>query len=219
MRPRLTFSPTSSLSSRSAQRPASRLRPRILVTALAAASALALAGCSSTGSSSNDSSNTSFVKGTGEVTTVAAAHRGAPIDLSGKDLDGKQLNLASFRGKVVVINVWGSWCAPCRAEAPDFEKVYQADQAKGVQFLGIDTRDLQVPAAQAFVSEKGITYPSLYDPDGSLLLKFPEGSLDPQAIPSTLILDRQGRIAVRALEPLLGSQLTQILAPVLAEKS
>ena len=237
MRPRLTFrltsrptpgpssppAPPSSTrpSSRpeTGRRPAVRLTPRALVAVLAAASALALAGCSSSGSSSNGGSETSFVKGDGEVNTVAAAHRGAAIDLSGKDLNGQSVSLASYRGKVVVINVWGSWCGPCRAEAADFESVYKAEQGKGVQFLGIDTRDLQVPEAQAFVSSHGLTYPSLYDPDGSLLLKFPAGSLDPEAIPSTLILDRQGRIAVRALEPLEGSQLTQLIAPVLAEKS
>ncbi len=224
MRPRLTSSPTPRLTPRPSKgmskRAGLRPSPRTLVAALAAASALALAGCSSTGgSSSSDSSNTSFVKGDGEVTTVAAGHRGAVINLSGKDLNGQQLALSSFRGKVVVINVWGSWCAPCRAEAPQFESVYKAEQGKGVAFLGIDTRDLQIPEAQAFVTQQGLTYPNLYDPDGSLLLHFPAGSLDPQAIPSTLILDRQGRIAVRALEPLEGSQLTQLLAPVLAEKS
>jgi peroxiredoxin len=202
MRPRLTSRTTTSM-----------------IAAVAAASALALSGCSSSSTSSSDSANNSFVKGTGEITTVPSAHRGAPIDLSGKGVDGSQIDLASYRGKVVVINVWGSWCAPCRAEAPGFETVYQADQSKGVQFLGIDTRDLQTAEAQAFITGEHLSYPNLYDPDGSLLLKFPEGSLDPQAIPSTLILDREGRIAARALEPLLPNQLQQILAPVIAEKS
>jgi peroxiredoxin len=230
MRPRLTSGSTPDLTRGLISRPnpgptaarRSGLRPtlRALVAALTVASALALAGCSSSGSSSSDSGpETSFVKGDGEVTTVAATHRHGPISLSGKDLNGQQLSLGSYRGKVVVINVWGSWCGPCRAEASGFETVYKAEQAKGVQFVGIDTRDLQVPEAQAFVSSHGLTYPSLYDPDGSLLLRFPAGSLDPEAIPSTLILDRQGRIAVRALEPLESNQLTQLLAPVLAEKS
>ena len=236
MRPRQTSRPTSSLTHRSAAGPAAvpsmgpikgrsrpagtRPTPRALVAALVVASALALAGCSSSGgsSSSSNGSETSFVKGDGEVTTVAAAHRGAPISLSGKDLNGRQLSLSSYRGKVVVINVWGSWCGPCRAEAAGFESVYKAEQSKGVQFFGIDTRDLQIPEAQAFVSSHDLTYPSLYDPDGSVLLRFPAGSLDPESIPATLILDRQGRIAVRALEPLESNQLTQLLAPVLAEK-
>ncbi|MEY9962140.1 peroxiredoxin [Streptacidiphilus sp. MAP12-16] len=195
----------------------SRPSPRALIAALAATAALALAGCSAANSS--NSSDSSFVQGTGEISTVAAAHRGAPIDLSGTDLDGKQISLADYKGKVVVLNVWGSWCGPCRAEASDFESVYKANKDKGVQFLGIDTRDLQKPAAQSFVSDHGLTYPSLFDPDGELLLKFPAGSLNPQAIPSTLIIDRQGRIAVRALKALASDDLSRILAPVLAEKS
>ncbi|MEZ0091527.1 TlpA family protein disulfide reductase [Streptacidiphilus sp. EB129] len=195
-----------------------RTPARTLIAALAAASALALAGCS-TASTSSDSSHTNIVQGTGEVTTVAAADRKAPVSLSGTDLDGKTISLADYKGKVVVLNVWGSWCSPCRAEAGDLESVYKATQAQGVQFLGIDTRDLQLPAAQSFVSDHGLTYPSLYDPDGELLLKFPPGTLNPQAIPTTLVFDRQGRIAVRALEPLSSDDLNKILAPVLAEKS
>src|SRR4051794_21334773 len=102
-----------------------RPRPssRTLVAVLAAASALALAGCTTAGSGSSDSDHTNIVKGSGEVTTVAAKDRTPAVELSGKDLDGKALSLASYKGKVVVLNVWGSWCAPCRAEAADFETV------------------------------------------------------------------------------------------------
>jgi peroxiredoxin len=85
--------------------------------------------------------------------------------------------------------------------------------------VGINTRDTQIDQAQQFVRAHGLTYPSFYDEDGSLLLQFPKGSLNPQAIPSTLILDRQGRIAVRALQALTSDQLNKILDPVIAEKS
>ena len=117
---------------------------------------------------------------------MAVGHRGNPVDLVGKDLDGKPLSLASYRGKVVVVNVWNSGCAPCRAEAAGFEAVYRSDRSQGVQFLGIDTRDLQLPPAQQFVKAEGLTYPDFYDPDGSLLLQFPAGSVAPQSVPSTL---------------------------------
>ncbi|MFC5907748.1 TlpA family protein disulfide reductase [Streptacidiphilus monticola] len=196
-------------------RPAFRVSAAL---AAAAAAALALTACSGSGSGSS-SSDTHFVSGTGTSATVPVKDRGAAISLSGQDLDGKPLSLADYRGKVVVLNVWGSWCGPCRAEAGDLESVFKATQAEGVQFVGINTRDLQVPAAKAFVSAHGLTYPNLYDPDGELLLKFPKGSLNPQAIPSTLILDREGRVAVRALQPLTSEQLTKLLQPVLAEKS
>jgi peroxiredoxin len=199
-------------------RPLRRSSARTLIAALAAASALALAGCS-TSSGSSDSAGTNFVKGTGETSTVAVKDRGAPISISGKDLDGSQLSLADYRGKIVVLNVWGSWCSPCRAEADGLETVYTADKDKGVQFVGIDTRDLQTAQPKAFVADHNITYPSLYDPAGDLLLKFPAGTLNPQTIPTTIILDRQGRVAARALLPLSSGQLTQMLAPVLAEKS
>jgi len=202
-------------SSRSAHRSA-----RTLATVFAAAAALALTGCSASGGhtgSSNDNAN--YVAGTGLTTTVPVKDRKAAVDLSGTDLDGKALNLAGFKGKVVVLNVWGSWCPPCRAEAADFESVFKATQAKGVQFVGLDTRDPQVTQAKLFVSSHKLTYPSFYDASGELLLKFPSGTLNPEAIPTTIVLDRQGRIAVRALTPLTAEQLTGILKPVLAETS
>ncbi|MFC1413881.1 TlpA family protein disulfide reductase [Streptacidiphilus sp. N1-12] len=205
-------------SGRPAGRWSGRRSARTLVTVLAAASALVLAGCS-TSRGSSDSANTNFIQGTGLISTVPAKDRKPAVDLSGKDLDGKQLSLADYKGKVVVLNVWGSWCAPCRAEAADFESVFKATQAKGVQFVGLDSRDLQITQAQYFVRDHKLTYPSLYDSSGELLLKFPAGTLNPQSIPTTLILDRQGRVAVRALTALTGDQLTKILAPVLAEKS
>lgn len=202
-------------SSRSSQR-----SHRLLGLALAAASAVALAGCSSTGGApSNDKANANYVQGTGLVSTVKAGDRKAPIELSGKDLDGAALDISAYRGKVVVINVWGSWCPPCRAEAADFESVFKETQPKGVQFVGIDSRDPQITQARFFVKDHGLTYPSLYDSSGQLLFSFPAGTLNPQTIPTTLVLDRQGRVAVRALAALTREQLLNIVNPVIAEKS
>ncbi len=209
---------------RSARTPISDVRSKrrrggaALGAAGAAALALALTACSGTSDGGAIATNEQ-IPGYGEITAVAAAHRGAPINLKGDDLDGKPLSLASYRGKVVVVNVWSSTCAPCRLEAAGFESVFKSDQAKGVQFLGIDTRDLQRPASRAFVSDYGLTYPDFYDPDGSLLLQFPAGSIDPQSTPSTLVLDRQGRIAVRVLDSMSSTELAKVIAPVLAEKS
>ncbi|SEL43293.1 TlpA family protein disulfide reductase [Streptacidiphilus jiangxiensis] len=195
-------------------------RRRSLLALAALSGVLMLSACSGTNAAeTGGGSDTGFVAGTGLAQSVPAGQRGAAINLTGKDLDGKGIDLASYRGKVVVLNVWGSWCGPCRAEAGDFETVYKADQAKGVEFVGINTRDTQIDQAQQFVKTHGLTYPSFYDEDGSLLLQFPAGSLNPQAIPSTLILDRQGRIAVRALEPLTSDQLAKLVDPVIAEKS
>ncbi|AWW38255.1 MULTISPECIES: TlpA family protein disulfide reductase [Streptomyces] len=198
--------------------PVRRTRRRAAVlTAGAAAAALALTACSS-GGTAGGGGDTNFVAGTDGIDTVAADGRAPVPDLSGKTVDGGQADIADHKGKVVVLNVWGSWCPPCRAEAKNFEKVYQDTKDQGVEFLGINTRDASVGPARAFEEEYGVSYPSLFDPTGKLMLRFEKGTLNPQAIPSTLVVDRDGRIAARALQPLSEDKLREMLAPVLAEK-
>lgn len=193
-----------------------RHRPALLI-ALLAAGASALAGCTDdkAGSSSGD---TKFVQGTGKITEVKRSERQKAPDISGKGVDGKHLELSDYKGKIVVLNVWGSWCAPCRAEAPNLAKVANETEGKDVQFVGINTRDLDRANAKAFERNYDIGYPSFYDPSGKLILRFPKGSLSPQAIPSTLILDRDGKIAVRALKELGEKELRSALDPLTAEK-
>jgi thiol-disulfide isomerase/thioredoxin len=182
----------------------------------AAALALTIAACSSSSDSGAD--NTNFMRGTGKITVVKAADRKPAPDISGKTLTGTKDSLAAYKGKVVVINIWGSWCAPCRAEAPNLAQVARADQAKGVQFLGINTRDLSASNARRFDTRFDIPYPSFFDPYGSLILRFPKGSLNPQSLPATLVVDRQGRLAVRALKPLSVEDLNTVIDPLVAEK-
>ena len=144
--------------------------------------------------------NTNFVTDTGGISTVAKGKRAAPRELAGETLDGKPLDVADLKGKVVVLNVWGSWCPPCRAEARHFAKVAKDTKAQGVEFVGINTRDANKGPAVAFEKDYGVEYPSLYDPAGKLIVNgFPKGSLNPQAIPSTIVLDREGKIAARSL--------------------
>ena len=175
-------------------------RRAVLTSAGAAVAALLMAACSS-GGTSGGGGDTNFVMGK-----------------DGKTVNGGQLDVANFKGEVVVLNVWGSWCAPCRAEAPGLEKVYQSLKAKGVQFVGINTRDTSVQNAVAFEKQMGVTFPSLYDPTGKLMLRFQKGTLNPQAVPSTLVLDRQGKIAARSLAALSEDKLRGMIDPVLAEK-
>ncbi|WP_329313915.1 TlpA family protein disulfide reductase [Streptomyces sp. NBC_01262] len=184
----------------------------------AVAFALALTGCTAGSESSSSGSNTNFVSGTGEISTVKAGHRTAAPELSGETVDGGKLSVADYKGKIVVLNIWGSWCSPCRAEAKNLVTVADDTKAKGVQFVGINTRDLQTAQAKAFEKKYAVSYPSLYDPTGKLILRFPKGSLNPQAIPTTIVLDRQGRIAVRALKALTEDELRKILDPLIAEK-
>jgi thiol-disulfide isomerase/thioredoxin len=198
-------------------------RRAVALVAGAASVSLALFGCSSSSNPaavSGRSGDTRFVAGTGEITTVPRDKRQDAPELSGKTLEGKELDVDDFRGKVVVLNIWGSWCSPCRAEAPNLVAADKAENkaGRGVQFVGINTRDMETSQAVSFEKRFGVPYPSLFDPYGKLILRFPKGSLNPQAIPTTIILDRQGRIAVRALTALTADQLKSALDPVVAEK-
>jgi len=111
------------------------------------------------------------------------------------------------------MNVWASWCAPCRAEAPALAEVATQMAAKGVTFVGIDTRD-STATAQSFVAKFHVPYPSIVDPDGQVQLLFGD-SLPPQAIPSTVVIDRQGRVAARALGRVDAATLRGIIEPLL----
>jgi len=144
------------------------------------------------------SAGSGYVSGAGVITTLAVGDREKPGEVSGETLDGKSVALTDFAGQVVVVNVWGSWCPPCRAEAPDL--VAAADELAGedVVFLGINSRDLNQAAARAFVRRFDILYPSIYDQQGETLLAFRD-TLSPNSIPSTVIIDEQGRVAASVL--------------------
>ncbi|MET9616082.1 TlpA family protein disulfide reductase [Kitasatospora indigofera] len=195
-------------------------RPRLrLAAAVAAAAALVLTGCSSSGSSGSGDAQTGFIVGKGGAPdTAAAGHRKDAPDISGTTLEGTKVALSDYRGKVVVLNIWGSWCNPCRAEAPNLQSVWDTYKDQGVQFLGINTRDIDPANAVRFEQEKGVTFPSLYDPDGTQILKFPKGSLNPQSIPTTLVIDREGKLAARAMRALEAEDIEAMLKPVLAEQ-
>jgi thiol-disulfide isomerase/thioredoxin len=189
-------------------------RTRSLV-ALAALLALAgsVAGCSSDIGSSGDQG---YVAGRGIITSLAVADRSQPGEVSGTTIDGKPLSLDDYAGKVVVVNVWGSWCAPCRAEAPMLAKAARDLAAKDVAFLGIDSRDLNESAAKAFVRRFGVPYPSIYDQQGRTLLAF-RGTLNPNAIPSTVIIDREGRVAASVLGEISRTTLYDLVEEVSAK--
>lgn len=153
-----------------------------------------------------------FATGDGTVTIVPEAEREPAPVLEGPSLSGDgTLSTADFGGKPIVINVWGSWCAPCRSEAPE---LVEATQRLGddVQFLGLNTRDLDEAPAQAFVRAFEIPYPNIFDPDGALLLGF--GQVPPKAIPSTLVIDAEGRVAARVLGEVNANTLVGIVGDV-----
>lgn len=144
--------------------------------------------------------------------------RGTPGPLSGPDLldPEKTIGLDDFTGQVVVINVWGQWCAPCRTEVPELEKVYEATRADGVAFLGIDVRDNNRQAAVDFVTDRAVTYPSIYDPPMRTMIAF-GGKYPTTVIPSTLVLDREHRVAAVFLRGLLAEDLQPVVERVAAE--
>jgi thiol-disulfide isomerase/thioredoxin len=186
-----------------------RVTARVVIAALAGATALA--GCGNpTGSSA---ANSNFVSGQVGITQVAPGSRVTAPDISGTTLQGAHFALSQDAGDIVVLNVWGSWCSPCREEAPALEETYQKYQAKGVRFVGINTRDDNA-SALAYVSNFGVTYPSLQDPDETLLLQF-KSIVPATSVPATVIIDKQGKVAVRILggvtEPQLDQQLDSVL--------
>jgi thiol-disulfide isomerase/thioredoxin len=192
----------------------SRLRRTALVAALLLAGASVLTGCSG-GTPAVAGQN--YISGDGTVSTLSAADRKDPVKLAGTTLDGGSLDVADLRGQVVVLNVWASWCPPCIAEAKDLEEVHRATDGEGVQFVGINT-DADLAAARSHEKRFGVTYPSL-DSDGGRLLLALRGTLQPSAKPSTLVLDRHGRVAARVLGKVDASTLTGLITDVLREKA
>ncbi|MBW0285695.1 alkyl hydroperoxide reductase [Rhodococcus sp. FH8] len=144
--------------------------------------------------------------------------RGTIGTLAGPNLmeEGQRVSLDDYVGKVVVINLWGQWCAPCRAEADDLETSYEATRDLGVQFLGINVRDPQRDKAQDFVVDNQVTYPSIYDPPMRTLAAL-GGNYPTSVIPSTLVLDRQHRVAGVFLKALLADDLTPVIERVASE--
>jgi peroxiredoxin len=149
---------------------------------------------------------------TNGVIECAPDQRTKVKDVTGELLDGGSYDLARDRGKVVVVNFWGSWCSPCRVEADDLQKTYDATKSQNVAFIGVNSRDDR-DAAKAF--EQGrVTYPSIYDPTSRVAVKF---DVTQATTPSTLIIDRQGRIAVGLRRPTVFSELRPLVERVAAE--
>ena len=186
--------------------------PTRLLAAAATALVLLLAGCGSS-SDSASSADSGFVAGDGSIVVLPESQRVPAPALVGETLDGGTFRLADHLGEVVVLNVWASWCAPCRAEAPGLAALSAEYADQGVQFVGLDTRDSDV-SARSFVEKFGITYPNVIDSDGQLQLLFGD-SLPPQAIPSTLVIDKQGRVAARALGKVSESSLRGMIEPLM----
>jgi thiol-disulfide isomerase/thioredoxin len=139
-----------------------------------------------------------YVDGEGIITRLAVDERKRPGEVSGTTLDGDPLSLEEYAGQVVVLNVWGSWCPPCRKEAGLLASASRTLAKEDVAFVGVNTKDSRPEQGLAFERRYGVPYPSFFDPAGRTLLAF-HGTLNPSAIPSTVVLDEQGRVAASIL--------------------
>lgn len=187
---------------------------------LAAAAVLVLAGCSSGSDAVVQGGSFQFVSPGGQtaITYDPPSSRGTVGNLQGPDLldQATTVQLDGFAGQVVVLNIWGQWCGPCRGEAADLEQVYTATKASGVQFLGINVRDPNISAPQDYVRDRGITYPSIWDPPYRSLLAL-GSSFPTSTTPATIVLDREHRVAAVFLVAVTADRLQPVVERVAAE--
>ncbi len=197
--------------------------PALIRTALAAAVvavvAAAAAGCDGGDIAGNNpgSSGQSFVGHSYESTFYQVGDRPAAPAVSGTTISGQRLSLSSYHGDTIVLNFWGSWCAPCRAEAPALAQLARKLAPDHVRFVGVDIRD-QPDSAEAFMQTFNVDYPSLSDPGDEIALLF-HSTVPPAAIPTTLIIDRRGRIAARVFGASSFAELQELISKVIGQRA
>jgi thiol-disulfide isomerase/thioredoxin len=191
---------------------------RVIAAPLALAVVFGLSGCSTSASATNDQqTNYVALNGVGVMSVYSVGHRKLAPTVSGTDLVGQPLALSQYAGKVVVLNFWASWCPPCRSEAAALEQVYTDTRASGVQFVGVDIRENGVSDGVHFETTHHIDYPSFSDQASRIALDF--RSTGVETPPTTIIIDRQGRIAARGLGEITYTQLLSVVKQVAAQAS
>jgi len=186
-------------------------------TAVALAAVLALGACSggAGGSAGTDVSDQGYVSGDGSFTQWATADREGPVELAGTDYAGQAVDIADWRGDVVVLNTWYAACPPCREEAPDLVDIANEYADAGVHLLGINGVD-DAGAAEPFQQTFDVPYPSIDDRDKQAIASL-QGIVPIQATPTTVVLDRDGKVAARIVGLAEGSTLRALVDEVLAE--
>ena len=193
------------------------IRRRVLA-AMTLVAALLLAGCTSSDSLAQqyrDGSEKGYIAGDFQIVEIPDADRGEPVVFEGVTETGETVSSDDYRGGVLVVNFWYAACAPCRVEAPHLVALHEQFAPQGVRFLGVNVRDT-VTTAQAFERTFEIPYPSIEDARGDVLLNMTD-YVPPQAVPSTLVLDVEGRVAARVLGAVEESTLRALLTTVVDE--
>jgi thiol-disulfide isomerase/thioredoxin len=192
---------------------------KLAAAALAVSAVLSLSACANDplANQFKAGDNKNYIAGDGSVAEFAAANRGEPIVWAGPTESGAMLKSEQLTGVVVVMNFWYAGCAPCRAEAKDLVAMNRMFLGKNVQFVGVNVRDT-APTALAFDRTFDITWPSIIDAQsGSVLLAF-TGIVTPQAVPTTIVIDKKGRVAARILGRFENSTLKAMIQRVVDEK-
>jgi thiol-disulfide isomerase/thioredoxin len=172
---------------------------------------LVTAGCSTSDDSLTGSKG--YITGEGVVTTVEPEDRTELPRLQGEQLGGGKVDTDDYAGQITVLNTWASWCSPCRAEVDDLTQT--AEQFPDVAFVGLNVRDSK-SGAEAFVRNKDVPFPSLVSEDGSVLLEF-YGLLNVNSLPSTIVVDADGKIAALVLGEVTAGTLSGLIEDVQKE--
>ncbi len=176
---------------------------------------LLITACATPVSNISSDSESGFVSGDGTSIFLNKTDRKPAPELKDVEFLSSEINLNSLKNKVGLINVWGSWCSPCRKEAAELEELYLKNKANNVEFIGINIRDSKI-SANRFIENFSITYPNIFDRDGKLLLGYKD-SLPPNAIPSTILIDKNGLVAARQLGPIDKSLIQGFISELVEE--
>ena len=194
------------------------MKRRRMLLGLVLATALVSSACSGGTDAVDQSAGGQFryVGATPKGKTIAAAKRKPAGPATGTLLGGGGWKLSALKGDVVVVNYWATWCAPCRVETPNLQKVYTAWKPKGVTFVGIDVKEANRSPVRAFVKDNAVTYPIVFDEGAKTALQI--GHLPLQGLPNTVIIDKQGRVAAVYVGNVLPADLEPVLASLTTER-
>jgi thiol-disulfide isomerase/thioredoxin len=190
-----------------------RVRAAVTAVAVVVTAVLVLAGCSD----SNHGSGYHFSGFSKLGSIIPSSDRQPAENATGTLLDGGKFDLAASKGKIVLLNFWATWCPPCVVETPQLDLVYRAYRSKGVEFFGIDTKNYPAGEAKSFVADNKITYPMVYDEEGSVAVQL--GSIPTSGLPFSVLLDRQGRVAAVYNGPVTPKDLEPVLDRLRAEST